>query len=120
MVLLKPRLLGRIIDDYWGSVLFKFNLGFSFITQGGRYKLGSFDNQWRVNLIAGKLRNLHQGLQSYFWPFFLCVTMILSLISCVVIIVKKIHIFRQERNIVQLLDLGPMNAATVNNFKYNK
>ena len=43
IILLKPRILGRILDDIWGWFLFTYNVAFSFIVHAGQLHLGSFN-----------------------------------------------------------------------------
>ena len=119
MLLLQPRLFGRILDDFWGWFLLFFNVSFSFITSFGRYLLNSTyaDKYPLINILVGKMSShFNFGQKSIFWPFFLCTTVGVSWICSLIIVIKKIVIYRKEKNLVQQLNLG----RQFNNVRYNQ
>lgn len=122
MVLLKPRLFGRILDDFWGGFLLMFNIGVGFIAHIGRYQLGAFDNFWAAHFLVGRMNPIEDLLfASFFWPIFLTITMGLSLASCLVIVIKKIIAHYKEKNLVMHINLNlGQNQHVFNTSKYNK
>ena len=116
MVLLKPRLLGRILDDFWAHFFLMFNIGFSLSAHLGQYYIGAFHTMF-LNIMTGRMNPSVNGL---FWP--ICLGVTVNFVSCIIIVVKKIIIYQKEKNLVQQLNLNQNQNHQVvfNNVQYNK
>ena len=115
LVLLKPALLGRIQDDFWGIFLLLFNLGFSFTCHFVRYLLGTIRiillKTYIWDVLVGKMFPI-DGTRStdyLFWPVFFGIKMGISIASSIVIIGKGISFHLKEKNLVQQIQLGQNN-----------
>ena len=120
-MLLKPSLLGRILDDFWGVFLLLFNLGFSFIFHFVRYLLGTIINHRmsNVHIWVGKMFPI-DGTGTLFWPVFCGITLGISIASSIVIIGKSISFHLKEKSMVQQIQLGQTNRRHFNTSEYNK
>ena len=123
IILAKPRLLGRVLDDFYGRFLFTYNVAFSFIAHFGNCHIrGSIGGVCGVggSLLAGHLKPTTVS-SPLFWKIFVSVTMGLCLFSFVVIFIRKIVEHYKEKNLVEnvQVNLGP-NQHLFNTSKYNK
>ena len=121
MLLLKPRWLGSILDDYWGRVLFIFVVTFSFIPQFGRSHLKTFKYNIMQNFYSGRF--VPVPVQKWFplyWKIFLLITLGLCLLSCIVIVTKMVIEYYKHKNLVQQININLGPNPRFNTSKHNK
>ena len=90
MVILKPRLLGKILDDFWSRFLLMFNIGFSVSVQLGQYFHGVTENTFIYNVMIGKMKSPLGNRP--FLLIFNAVIIVITFASCAIIAIKKMII----------------------------
>ena len=113
-------MLGRILDDFWGRFLFIFNVAFSFSGQLGHFHTER-SGHWRKFLIGIITLKHTPYYMDLFYKLQLVLLMGLCLLSCIVIVIRKMIEHYKEKNLVQSINinLGP-NQHLFNTSKYNK
>ena len=99
-MLMNTRLLGRIMDDFWGQFILAFNIGFCSIAHLGRYHLGEIDNTWEVNIMVGRMEAPNGQaviLSTNYWTTFYAISCGFSLVSGVVMVTNKVSIYYKEK-----------------------
>ena len=87
-------------EEFAFVVLFFFNVLFAFITQFGRWMLGSFEN-YQFELLSGTFSTKSNQIQ-IFWPLFLSIVFSILLTGCISLSIKK---YRTNKNMVQAINI---------------